>query len=249
MLFKRWKEEPDIGSYTNVADDDYVPILDTSDSQNEKKLTITNLIKKILGNRSFGGSGNIVTADTSNQTMSLKRINWLKLNSDTQITINGAILNKFDGWDGKSDDLNKLTNTPATKTDFSNLSGTSANIQEQINNLFVSETAKIYHHSVNTIVSGGAGIIITEADLRYAAGVSSAYRVAHTGILVNTYVLDAADTWNAVDPSTSPGLVRIKKKVNAASMQDILDNITISYGDTANVMVSIIFKVIGVAGV
>ena len=74
MANKQIYQLDDIGTYTNIDDGDFLLISDTSDGNKDKKVSILNILKKILGNRAFGGSGAIVTADASSQTMSNKRI-------------------------------------------------------------------------------------------------------------------------------------------------------------------------------
>ena len=56
MANKRIYQLDDIGSYTNIDDGDFLHISDTSDGNKDKKVTILNILKKILGNRAFGGS-------------------------------------------------------------------------------------------------------------------------------------------------------------------------------------------------
>ena len=61
MANKQIYQLDDIGTYTNIDDADILHISDTSDGNKDKKASILNILKKILGNRTFGGSGNIVT--------------------------------------------------------------------------------------------------------------------------------------------------------------------------------------------
>ena len=119
MANKRIYQLDDIGSYTNIDDGDFLHISDTSDGNKDKKVSILNILKKILGNRTFGGSGNIVTADASSQTMSNKRIDNIRLNSATAMTTTGDVINKLTGWDGQATDINKLTGIQTTKTELS----------------------------------------------------------------------------------------------------------------------------------
>ena len=50
---KRIYQLDDIGTYTNIDDGDFLHISDTSDGNKDKKVSILNILKKILGNRVF----------------------------------------------------------------------------------------------------------------------------------------------------------------------------------------------------
>ena len=120
---------------TNIDDGDFLHISDTSDGNKDKKVSILNILKKILGNRAFGGSGAIVTADASYQTMSNKRIDNIKLNSATAMTTTGDVINKLTGWNGQATDINKLTSIQTTKAELGYLHGVTGSIQDQINGI------------------------------------------------------------------------------------------------------------------
>ena len=51
MANKRIYQLDDIGTYTNIDDEDFLHISDTIDGNKDKKVTILNILKKILGNR------------------------------------------------------------------------------------------------------------------------------------------------------------------------------------------------------
>ena len=174
MANKQIYELDDIGPYTNIDDGDFLHISDTNDGNKDKKVSILNILKKILGNRAFGGSGAIVTADASSQTMSNKRIDNIRLNSDTTITANGADINKLSGMTSTTAELNKLHGVIASTAEINYLTGVTSSIQTQINeiaNQTQGVTNKIYHYSPG-VISGVTSQIINEAILRYAHGIS-----------------------------------------------------------------------------
>ena len=49
MANKRIYQLDDIGSYTNIDDGDFLHISDTSDGNKDKKASILNILKKVLG--------------------------------------------------------------------------------------------------------------------------------------------------------------------------------------------------------
>jgi hypothetical protein len=195
MANKQIYQLDDIGDYTNIDDGDFLHISDTSDGNKDKKASILNILKKILGNRAFGGSGNIVTADASSQTMSNKRIDNIRLNSATAMTTTGDVINKLTGWDGQATDINKLTGIQTTKTELSYLHGVTGSIQNQINNISNVIVTNIYHYGIDVTISGDSGYTISYSDLRNNAGLGSIYLISYTGIVISIYKKSAANTY------------------------------------------------------
>ena len=246
---KRIYQLDDIGTYTNIDDGDFLHISDTSDANKDKKVSILNILKKILGNRTFGGSGNIVTADGSYQTMSNKRIDSIKLNSATAMTTTGDVLNKLAGWDGQATDINKLSNIQTTKTELSYLHGVTGSIQNQINNIAAAMVTNIYHYGIDVTISGTGGYTITHNDLRTNAGLGSGYLISHIGILISVYKKSAANTYIQQNPDETTDRVTITKTTHPTSGQAMLDKISLKYNIGDNILISIIYRAIPVTGV
>lgn len=249
MANKRIYQLDDIGSYTNIDDGDFLHISDTSDGNKDKKVTILNILKKILGNRAFGGSGAIVTADASSQTMSNKRIDNIRLNSATAMTTTGDVLNKLTGWDGQATDINKLTGIQTTKTELSYLHGVTGSIQNQINNISNVIVTNIYHYGIDVTISGGNGYTISHNDLLTNAGIGSGYLINYTGILISVYKKSAANTYIQQNPDETSDRVTITKTTHPSSGQTMLDKIRLKYNDGDNILISIIYRAIPVTGV
>ena len=249
MANKRIYQLDDIGSYTNIDDGDFLHISDTSDGNKDKKVTILNILKKILGNRAFGGSGNIVTADASSQTMSNKRIDNIRLNSATAMTTTGDVLNKLTGWDGQATDINKLTGIQTTKTELSYLHGVTGSIQNQINNISNVIVTNIYHYGIDVTISGTGGYTISHNDLRTNAGLGSGYLINYTGILISVYKKSAANTYIQQNPDETSDRVTITKTTHPSTGQAMLDKISFKYNDGDNILISIIYRAIPVTGV
>lgn len=249
MANKQIYQLDDIGTYTNIDDTDFLHISDTSDGNKDKKVSILNILKKILGNRAFGGSGAIVTADASSQTMSNKRIDNIRLNSATAVTTTGDTINKLTGWDGQATDINKLTNIQTTKTELSYLHGVTGSIQNQINNISNVIVKNIYHYGIDVTISGTGGYTISYSDLRNNAGLSSTYLISYTGILISIYKKSAANTYIQQNPDETSERVTITKTAHPSSGQAMLDKISFKYNDGDNILISIIYRAIPVTGV
>ena len=249
MANKRIYQLDDIGSYTNIDDADILHISDTSDGNKDKKVTILNILKKILGNRAFGGSGDIVTADASSQTMSNKRIDNIRLNSATAMTTTGDVLNKLTGWDGQATETNKLTGIQTTKTELSYLHGVTGSIQNQINNISNVIVTNIYHYGIDVTISGGNGYTISHNDLLTNAGIGSGYLINYTGILISVYKKSAANTYLQQNPDETSDRVTITKTTHPSSGQAMLDQIRLKYNDGDNILISIIYRAKPVTGV
>jgi hypothetical protein len=250
MANKRIYELDDIGTYTNIADTDFLHISDTNDGNKDKKVSILNILKKILGNRAFGGSGNIVTADASSQTMSNKRIDNIRLNSATAMTTTGDVINKLTGWDGKATDINKLTSIQTTKAELGYVHGATSNLQTQIDNITAAMVTNIYHYGVDITISGTGGYTITHNDLLTNAGLgSSSYVISYVGILISIYKIAAANTYLQQNPDETGQKVTITKTTHPISGQTMLDKISFKYDATDNLLISIIYRAIPVAGV
>lgn len=246
---KRIYQLDDIGTYTNIDDGDFLHISDTNDGNKDKKVSILDILKKILGNRTFGGSGNIVTADASPQTMSNKRIDNIKLNSATAMTTTGDVLNKLAGWDGQATDINKLSNIQTTKTELSYLHGVTGSIQNQINSIAAAMVTNIYHYGVDVTISETGGYTISHNDLRTNAGLGSDYLISHIGILISVYKKSAANTYIQQNPDETSERVTITKTTHPTSGQAKLDQISLKYNSGDNVLISIIYRAIPVTGV
>ena len=247
---KRIYQLDDIGTYTNIDDADFLHISDTSDANKDKKVSILNILKKILGNRAFGGSGNIVTADESSQTMSNKRIDNIRLNSATAMTTTGDVLNKLTGWDGQATDINKLTGIQTTKTELGYVHGVTGNIQNQINSISNVIVTNLYHYGVDITISGTGGYTISHNDLLTNAGLgSSSYVISYVGILISIYKKSAANTYLQQNPDETSDRVTITKTTHPSSGQAMLDQIRLKYNDGDNILISIIYRAIPVAGV
>jgi len=249
MANKRIYQLDDIGTYTNIDDGDFLHISDTSDGNKDKKVSILNILNKILGNRALGGSGNIVTADESPQTMSNKRIDNIKLNSATAMTTTGDVLNKLTGWDGQATDINKLSNIQTTKTELGYLHGVTGSIQNQINSIAAAMVTNIYHYGMDVTISGGNGYTISHNDLRTNAGLGSGYLISHIGILISVYKKSAANTYIQQNPDETSERVTITKTTHPTSGQAMLDQIKLKYNDGDNILISIIYRAIPVTGV
>ena len=248
MANKRIYQLDDIGSYTNIDDADILHISDTSDGNKDKKVTILNILKKILGNRAFGGSGDIVTADASSQTMSNKRIDNIRLNSATAMTTTGDVLNKLTGWDGQATDINKLSNIQTTKTELSYLHGVTGSIQNQINNISNVIVTNLYHYGMDITISGTGGYTISHNDLLTNAGLDSTYLISYTGIVISIYKKSAANTYLQQNPDETSDRVTITKTTHPSSGQAMLDQIRLKYNDGDNILISIIYRAIPVTG-
>ena len=248
MADKRIYQLDDIGTYTNIDDADILHISDTSDGNKDKKVSILNILKKILGNRTFGGSGNIVTADASSQTMSNKRIDNIRLNSATAMTTTGDVLNKLTGWDGQVTDINKLTGIQTTKTELSYLHGVTGSIQNQINNISNVIVTNIYHYGIDVTISGTGGYTISHNDLLTNAGLDSGYLINYTGILISVYKNSAANTYIQQNPDETSERVTITKTTHPFTGQAMLDKISFKYNDGDNILISIIYRAIPVTG-
>lgn len=250
MANKQIYQLDDIGTYTNIDDADILHISDTSDGNKDKKVSILNILKKILGNRAFGGSGAIVTADASSQTMSNKRIDNIRLNSATAMTTTGDVINKLTGWDGQATDINKLTSIQTTKTELGYLHGATSYLQDQIDNITAAMVTNIYHYGKDITISGTGGYIISHNDLLTNAGLgSSSYAISYVGILISIYKKSAANTYLQQNPDETSERVTITKTTHPISGQTMLDKISFKYNDTDNILISIIYRAIPVTGV
>ena len=249
MANKQIYELDDIGTYTNIDDADFLHISDTSDGNKDKKVTILNILKKILGNRAFGGSGNIVTADASSQTMSNKRIDNIRLNSATAMTTTGDVLNKLTGWNGQATDINKLSNIQTTKTELGYVHGATSNLQTQIDNITAAMVTNIYHYGVDITISETGGYTISHNDLLTNAGLGSGYLISHVGILISIYKKSAANTYLQQNPDETGQKITITKTTHPYSGQAMLDKISLKYDIDDNILISIIYRAIPVTGV
>jgi len=247
---KRIYQLDDIGTYTNIDDGDFLHISDTSDANKDKKVSILNILKKILGNRAFGGSGNIVTADESYQIMSNKRIDNIRLNSATAMTTTGDVINKLTGWDGQATDINKLTSIQTTKAELGYVHGVTGSIQNQINNIAAAMVTNIYHYGIDVTISGTGGYTISHNDLLTNAGLpGSGYLISHVGILISIYKKSAANIYLQQNPDETSQIVTITKTTHPISGQAMLDKISLKYSIDDNILISIIYRAIPVTGV
>ena len=249
MANKQIYQLDDIGSYTNIDDGDFLHISDTSDGNKDKKVSILNILKKILGNRAFGGSGAIVTADASSQTMSNKRIDSIRLNSATAMTTTGDVINKLTGWDGQATDINKLTSIQTTKAELGYLHGATSNLQTQIDDITANIVTNLYHYGIDVTISGGNGYTISHNDLLTNAGLGSGYLISYVGILISIYKKSAANTYLQQNPDETGQKITITKTTHPTSGQAMLDKISLKYDNGDNILISIIYRAIPVTGV
>ena len=251
MADKQIYELDDIGTYTNIDDADFLHISDTSDGNKDKKESILNIMKKILGNRAFGGSGNIVTADASSQTMSNKRIDNIRLNSATTITANGADINKLSGMTATTAELNKLHGVIASTAEINYLTGVTSSIQTQINeiaNQSQGVTNIIYHYSPG-VISGVTTQIINEATLRAEYGIGSTYRVDPDSISVSVYKL-VSGRWFLLPPaSANEGAIFFTTTTAGPASQTVLNSINIELSSSESYRIVVYYKVLAIAGV
>ena len=251
MASKRIYQLGDIGSYTNIDDGDFLHISDNSDGDKDKKVSILNIMKKILGNRAFGGSGNIVTADASSQTMSNKRIDNIRLNSATTITANGADINKLSGMTATTAELNKLHGVTASTAEFNYLTGVTHSIQTQINeiaNQSQGVTNIIYHYSPG-VISGVTSQIINEATLRAEYGINSSYRVDPDSISVSVYKLES-ERWYLLPPAlSSEGIIFFNTTTAGPASQTVLNSINVTLSSSESYRIVVNYKVLALAGV
>ena len=248
MANKRIYQLDDIGSYTNIDDGDFLHISDTNDGNKDKKVSILNILKKILGNRAFGGSGAIVTADASSQTMSNKRIDNIRLNSATAMTATGDTINKLTGWDGQATDINKLTGIQTTKTELSYLHGVTGSIQNQINGIIGAIITNLYHYGIDVTISGTGGYTISHNDLLTNAGLDSGYLINYTGIIISIYKNISNNVYIQQNPDETGEKVTIIKTTHPHSGQAMLDQIRLKYNDGDNILINIIYRAIPVTG-
>lgn len=249
MANKQIYQLDDIGTYTNIDDADFLHISDTSDGNKDKKVTILNILKKILGNRAFGGSGAIVTADASSQTMSNKRIDNIRLNSATAMTTTGDVINKLTGWDGQATDINKLTSIQTTKTELGYLHGATSNLQTQLNDITATIVTNLYHYGKDITISGLGGYTISHNDLLTNAGLGSGSLINYIGILISVYKKSAENTYIQQNPDETSERVMITKTNHPISGQAMLDKISFKYNDGDNILISIIYRAKPVTGV
>ena len=249
MANKRIYQLDDIGSYTNIDDGDFLHISDTSDGNKDKKVSILNILKKILGNRAFGGSGAIVTADASSQTMSNKRIDNIRLNSATAMTTTGDVINKLTGWNGQATDINKLTSIQTTKAELGYVHGVTGSIQDQINGIVSAITTNLYHYGIDVTISETGGYTISHNDLLTNAGLGSGYLISHVGILISIYKKSAANIYIQQNPDETGQKITITKTTHPFSGQAMLDKISLKYVIDDNILISIIYRAIPVTGV
>ncbi len=248
MANKRIYQLDDIGSYTNIDDGDFLHISDTNDGNKDKKVSILNILKKILGNRAFGGTGAIVTADASSQTMSNKRIDNIRLNSATAMTTTGDVLNKLTGWNGQATDINKLTSIQTTKAELGYVHGVTGSIQDQINGIVSAITTNLYHYGVDITISGTGKYTISHNDLLTNAGLGSGYLINYIGILISVYKKSAANTYIQQNPDETSERVTITKTTHPFTGQAMLDKISLKYNDGDNILISIIYRAKPVTG-
>ena len=181
--------------------------------------------------------------------MSNKRIDNIKLNSDTAMTTTGDVLNKLTGWDGQATDLNKLTSIQTTKAELGYLHGVTGSIQNQINSIAAAMVTNIYHYGMDVTISGGNGYTISHNDLRTNAGLGSGYLISHIGILISVYKKSAANTYIQQNPDETSERVTITKTTHPTSGQAKLDKISLKYNNGDNILISIIYRAIPVTGV
>ena len=248
MANKRIYQLDDIGSYTNIDDGDFLHISDTNDGNKDKKVSILNILKKILGNRAFGGTGAIVTADASSQTMSNKRIDDIRLNSATAMTTTGDVLNKLTGWNGQATDINKLTSIQTTKAELGYVHGVTGSIQDQINGIVSAITTNLYHYGIDVTISGPGGYTISHNDLLTNAGLGSGYLISYVGIVISIYKKSATNTYIQQNPDETSERVTITKTTHPFTGQAMLDKISFKYNDTNNILISIIYRAKPVTG-
>ena len=248
MANKRIYQLDDIGSYTNIDDGDFLHISDTNDGNKDKKVSILNILKKILGNRAFGGTGAIVTADASSQTMSNKRIDNIRLNSATAMTTTGDVINKLTGWNGQATDINKLTSIQTTKAELGYVHGVTGSIQDQINGIVSAITTNLYHYGVDITISGSVGYTISHNDLLTNAGLGSGYLISYVGIVISIYKKSATNTYIQQNPDETSERVTITKTTHPFTGQAMLDKISFKYNDTNNILISIIYRATPVTG-
>lgn len=248
MADKRWKDDPDIGEYTSLADNDYLAMMDTSDGGNEKRVSIIQMARRVLGARTFGGSGNIVTADNSAQTLENKTLNTPKLNDATPVTITGTLLNKLFGWTGVAADINKLTGLATTSTQLGYVAGVSSPIQTQINALAAAigsgtVESRLFSYYTTVTVGVSSGATITEAEMRTAAGIGSNYRVYHPSIIVQVYKLSGA-VWEALSPDGDPNGKIYASTTTAPNGATVLSQINVKAENGAQLNIAVTFRVI-----
>ena len=99
-------------------------------------------------------------------------------------------------------------------------------------------------------ISGTGGYTISHNDLLTNAGLgSSSYAISYVGILISIYKKSAANTYLQQNPDETGEKVTITKTTHPISGQAMLDKINLKYSDTDNILISIIYRAIPVAGV
>lgn len=232
---------------TGIVENDYTHLA-VAIGGADRKLSLKNLAKFILGNRLFGGTGAIVTADDADQTMSKKRIDSLMVNSDTIITANGAEINALHDSTVTKDDLKKLAGVTVTNVEINRLFGITSNVQTAITNMTTALLAKPFIYGKKYTVDSIDGITITAETLLASIGISGGLYVDQNGIIIQVHLLENS-TWVAQDFNVTNGGIKVYFDTNTGSGGTHLNNIYIMATKASVIKVSITFKTKNITGV
>lgn len=226
------------------ADVDGIIISNSEDGGWDAQVSVKDMANHILGGRGFGGSGEIVTADASAQTMSNKRIDNPKINDATPISVSGAQINKLGNWDGAASDINKLTGIATTKADLANCSGTAGNLQQQINGISFPITDRIFTYILETTAITA---LISDADLLSASGEGNFFVINHQSITIGVFRSTGTHTYDYLDKSNNPPAIVLTTKTVRGQKQ--LSNISVSYGQSEDMIITIRYQLMERTGV
>lgn len=203
----------------------------------DKSITFPQLKKYVLQNTEIGGtaSGDIVTT-TDTQTLSGKRINSLKLNSDTAITTDSEQLNKLDGLTAEASQINILDGATITTAQLNRLSGVATNISTSLANRIVRySTAQSILYTYGQITEATSTVI----------NIGSATILAAHSLSTGTTVVDGncltVSCWQVntgTEQRTLDGTPKINMSANGTGLKVDSIDFTVTSGKTYHMMIT-----------
>ena len=229
-----------------LANGDIFHFQDASDSYTDKVAALSAMAEFILREKTIPSVGSEIVTNSATQTLTNKTLTSPKINSSTSITATSEEINTLNGISSTTAELNKLHGVTASTTEINYLTGVTSSIQTQINNL-VAPTAKIFTY--DTQETGTPEVIITESELRSHAGLGSSYLVSHRGLLIKVWHKTSSGLYEERDNNGLLPSITVTSKHHPSNLQEMLDKITIGYQDNQEMIITVHYKVLALAGV
>ena len=223
--------------HKEALSDDYSIIMTRTDTGNYR-IKPSELSKHI---RELPEFANVATLDGT-ESLSNKHLLNPSINHGDILGVSSDIINKLKGWDGYSEDINKLTGLPITRTELSRLEGVSGNIQDQLNAAGANVFDRLFSYYTVRQLDGGA-TIIPNSEIILNAGLSNQFYVSPETVMIQVF-MEGGGSFVSIGGTTDITV----NYYQASTLANVLDNIKIAVDGATkeDIRIAMSYKVVRV---